>query len=88
MWSNPHVYIGLTVMEPRGTLNTYMLECASPIVLERLGWQSDMLKRGDPITVIMSPLRNGDPGGLLKQLVMPDGRRFSDGTLAGDPNIE
>jgi hypothetical protein len=88
MWSNPHVYIGLAVMEPRGTLNTYVVECASPVILQRAGWQNDMLKPGDPVTVIMAPLRSGDPGGLLKQLIMPDGRRLSDGALAGEPNIQ
>jgi len=87
MWSNPHVYIGLAVMEERGTLNTYILECAAPAILEREGWRSNMLKPGDRISVIVAPLKSGDPGGLVKQLIMPDGSRLSDGTLAGDPDI-
>ena len=88
IWSNPHVYIGLAVLEERGTLNTYTLECASPAILQRMGWKSNIIKPGDRITVIIAPLASGDPGGLVKQLIMPDGRRLSDGALVGDPNIE
>jgi hypothetical protein len=87
MWSNPHVYIGLAVQEERGTLNTYILECASPAILQRHGWRPDLLKPGDRITVIIAPLSSGDPGGLVKQLILPDGRRLGDGVLVGDPNI-
>jgi hypothetical protein len=88
MWSNPHVYIELAVREDRGTTNTYIVECASPGILDRLGWRVNLLKPGDQITVIIAPRRNGDPGGLLKQLTLPDGRKLSDGPLAGEPNIE
>ena len=33
-----------------------------------------MLKPGDTVTVIVSPLRNGDPAALLKQITLADGR--------------
>lgn len=88
LWSNPHVYIELAVREARGTTNTYTVECASPAILDRFGWQIDLLKAGEVISVIIAPLKSGDPGGLLKQLILPDGRKLSDGTLAGQPNIE
>jgi hypothetical protein len=88
MWSNPHVYIELAVREERGTTNTYTVECASPGILNRFGWQFNLLKPGEQITVIIAPLKSGDPGGLLKQLTLPDGRKLSDGPLAGEPNIE
>jgi hypothetical protein len=64
------------------------VECASPGILNRLGWRFNLLKPGDQITVIIAPRMNGDPGGLLKQLTLPDGRKLSDGPLAGEPNIE
>jgi hypothetical protein len=88
IWSNPHVYIGLAVLEERGTVNTYILECASPAILQRMGWRSNILKPGDRVTVIIAPLASGDPGGLLKQLIMPDGRRLSDGALVGSPSVQ
>lgn len=88
LWINPHVYIELAVREERGTTNTYTVQCASPGILDRFGWRMDMLRPGMQVTVIIAPLKSGDPGGLLKQLVLPDGRRLSDGTLVGPPNIE
>jgi hypothetical protein len=47
-----------------------------------------MIKPGDKITVIIAPLKTGEPGGLLKQLTLADGRQFSNGAPAGKPNIQ
>jgi hypothetical protein len=88
LWSNPHVYIELAVREERGTTNTYTLECASPGILTRAGWQFNILKPGEQVTVVIAPLKNGDPGGLLKQLILPDGRKLAAGALAGEPDVE
>ena len=38
--------------------------------------------------MIIAPLRTGEPGGLLKQITLPDGRKFGNGGPAGKPNIE
>ncbi|MEP7242459.1 MAG: DUF6152 family protein [Gammaproteobacteria bacterium] len=90
-WTNPHVYIemdGKPVkdegQEPKG----YTIECASPGILNRVGWKFNMVKPGDVVTVIIAPLRTGEPGGLLKQITLPDGRKFLNGGPAGKPNIE
>jgi hypothetical protein len=88
IWSNPHVYIQVAVQEERGTRNTYTLECASPAILQREGWHLNVIKVGEQVSVIIAPLRNGDPGGLLKELILPDGRRLSDGALVGEPSID
>jgi hypothetical protein len=47
-----------------------------------------MIKPGDHITVIASPLRNGEPGALLKQIVLADGKKYSNGAVAGRATIE
>jgi hypothetical protein len=47
-----------------------------------------MLKPGDTVTVIVSPLRNGDPAALLKQITLADGRTFTNGAAAGRANIQ
>jgi hypothetical protein len=91
-WTNPHVYIemdGRNVKEETGTdAKHYTIECASPGILNRIGWKFNMVKEGDAITVIIAPLRSGEPGGLLKQITLPDGRKFLNGGPAGKPNIE
>jgi hypothetical protein len=90
-WTNPHVYIemdGKPVKEETGDPRHYTIECASPGILNRIGWKFNMVKEGDVVTVIIAPLRSGEPGGLLKQITLPDGRKFLNGGPAGKPNIE
>ena len=42
-----------------------------------------MIKTGDELTVIVAPLHTGEPGALLKQVTLPDGRVFANGGPAG-----
>jgi hypothetical protein len=90
-WTNPHVYIemdGLNLKVENAHVQHYTIECASPGILNRVGWKFNMVKPGDVITVIIAPLRTGEPGGLLKQITLADGRKFGNGGPAGKPNIE
>ncbi|HVY80168.1 MAG TPA: DUF6152 family protein [Steroidobacteraceae bacterium] len=90
-WTNPHVYIeldGRNVKDETSQTQHYTIECASPGILNRVGWKFNMIKPGDVITVIIAPLRSGESGGLLKQVTLPDGRKFGNGGPAGKPNIE
>jgi hypothetical protein len=87
-WTNPHVYIDLDVPNPQGEIKHYTIECANPGILDRIGWKFNMIKQGDQITTIIAPLRTGEAGGLLKQVTLPDGRKFLNGGPAGPPNIQ
>ena len=40
------------------------------------------------LTVIVSPLRNGEPAALLKQMTLADGTKYSNGAAAGRATIE
>ena len=48
----------------------------------------DSFQLASASTTIIAPLRTGEPGGLLKQVTLADGRKFSNGGPAGKPNIE
>jgi len=87
-WTNPHVYIDLDVPQDQGDLKHYTIECANPGILDRIGWKFNMIKVGDKITTIIAPLRTGEPGGLLKQVTLADGRKFENGGPAGKANIQ
>jgi hypothetical protein len=90
-WTNPHVYIemdGRNAKDEKAQSQHYTIECASPGILNRVGWKFNMVKPGDVITVIIAPLRTGEAGGLLKQITLADGRKFGNGGPAGKPNIE
>jgi hypothetical protein len=87
-WRNPHVYIEMDVADKSsGKPHHWLIECANPGILNRVGWKHNMIKAGDAITVIASPLRNGDPAALLKQITLADGRKFSNGGPAGRATI-
>jgi len=86
-WQNPHVYIELSAPDAKGETRTWTIECANPGILNRVGWKFNMIKTSDTITVIVAPLRTGEPGALLKQIKLADGRIFGNGGPAGPPNI-
>jgi hypothetical protein len=88
-WGNPHVYLEIDAPDPKtGVQKHWLIECASTSILNRAGWKFNMIKAGDTITAIVSPLRNGEPAALLKAITLPDGRKFTNGAAAGRATIE
>ena len=49
-WTNPHVYVYLTVKNDRGEDEEWAVELDSPSALTRHGWSRDTLKPGDAVT--------------------------------------
>jgi hypothetical protein len=82
-WTNPHVYIELDVpAAPKGARH-WTIELGSPSILQRAGWKFNSIKKGDAITALVSPLRNGEPGSLLTRLTLSDGRVLTNGGATG-----
>jgi hypothetical protein len=77
-WTNPHVWIELTVDEKDGPV-TYAFEGAAIAVLKRVGWTKDSVKAGDVVTVVGHPYKNGKPGGSIDHLILADGRKLGTG---------
>ena len=77
-WTNPHVWIELTVDEKDGPV-TYAFEGAAIAVLKRVGWTKDSIKAGDVVTVFGHPYKNGRPGGSIDHLILADGRKLGTG---------
>jgi len=81
-WTNPHVFIQLAVPEG-AAVKQYSVECASPNVLTRVGWKWNDIKTGDKVTLLVNPLKSGQPGGMLEKATLADGRVLSDGNPPG-----
>jgi hypothetical protein len=77
-WTNPHVWVELTVQEKDGPV-TYSFEGAAIAVLKRVGWTKDSVKAGDVVTVVGHPYKNGKPGGSIDHLILADGRKLGTG---------
>ncbi len=89
-WGNPHVYIEVDAADAvkGGEKRHWLIECASTSILNRAGWKFNIVKPGDQVTIIVSPLRTGEPAALLKQIVLADGRKLTNGAAAGRATIE
>ena len=74
-WTNPHAFIELDAEGGRH----WSIELNSPNNLKRQGWSRAALKPGDKVTLRMSPLRNGKPGGLFLDLTKADGSVLDSG---------
>ncbi|MEP7243474.1 MAG: DUF6152 family protein [Gammaproteobacteria bacterium] len=77
-WTNPHVWIEITVSEKKGPVD-YAFEGAAIAVLKRVGWTKASVKVGDVVTVVGHPYKNGRPGGSIDHLILPDGHKLGTG---------
>ena len=78
-WTNPHAYIEVDTTDSQGGQKHWSIELGSPSILMRAGWKFNILKKGDRITAVVSPLRNGEAGSLLNRLTLADGRVLMNG---------
>jgi hypothetical protein len=72
-WSNPHVWIFLSVVDDKGVKVDWAIEGRTPGQLLRSGWSKSSLKPGDVITVDFSPAKDGSKIGLLTRVRLADG---------------
>ena len=82
-WTNPHAFIELEA--PDGKL--WSVELNSPNNLVRQGWKRTALKPGDKVTVVLNPLRNGQPGGLFNGVTLPSGQVLGSLKPTGPINV-
>lgn len=78
-WTNPHAYIELDVPDAKGAVTHFSIECTSINMMQRAGWRSNMIKAGDKVKAIIAPLVSGQPGGLLLEVTLPDGKTLEPG---------
>ena len=76
-WTNPHVWIFLSVDDGKGGKEAWEIEGRSPGVLARSGWSKTIFKVGDTITVDFSPARDGTRTGLTTRVTLADGTVLS-----------
>ena len=79
-WTNPHSSIQLDVPGANGSVERWGVEMGSPNSMAKAGWKSTLLKAGDTVTVVVNPLKSGEPGGIFVSITLADGR-----TLGGRP---
>ncbi len=75
-WTNPHTFMVLIVPKAGGPDAEWRIEGQSTEVLRLKGWNRDMVKVGDKVTVHIKPLKNGTNGGQLAGVTAADGQVY------------
>jgi hypothetical protein len=72
--SNPHMQLTIVATTGKDAGKVIQLEGQSVQNMYRLGFRRGMFNVGDTLTVVYSPLRNGDLGGLFTSITTADGK--------------
>ena len=80
-WTNPHAILELDTPGP-GAAKHFTLELPSINMMQRIGWRSNFIKAGDHVKAVVAPLLNGQSGGLLLEVTLPDGKTLQTGVPA------
>jgi hypothetical protein len=77
-WTNPHItFVVESDAKDSQPAQTYVFEVSSPGVLTRSGWTKRSLQPGDHAVFHYAPLRDGNPGGFLLSVKLPNGKELS-----------
>jgi hypothetical protein len=72
-WSNPHVWIILTVDDGKGNKVDWKVEGRPPGILGRAGWTPKSVQPGETITIDLSPAKDASTSGLIARVTKEDG---------------
>lgn len=73
-WVNPHTYVDLLVTESNGKKTAWSILSGTPTLNVRNGWKYNDIKKGDKVTVVGFPSRNGDSAAIMAHITLADGR--------------
>lgn len=68
-WTSPHTWLYATAENG----DKYTIEGGNPGLMRRQGFTKGSMKPGIKVTVYMAPLRNGQKGGAINAVVLPNG---------------
>jgi hypothetical protein len=85
-WTNPHSWLRIIVEnETTHQPQQWSIELASTGQQARIGWNPEIVKPGDKVSVEINPLRDGTRGGTLLLITLPDGTKLGHGGQRGNP---
>jgi len=72
-WSNPHIWVIVTVDDGKGNKMDWKVEGRPPGILLRSGWTPKSIQVGETITVDLSPAKDDTASGLMARVTKADG---------------
>ena len=73
-WTSPHTWL----FAEAANGDRYTLEGGNPGLMRRQGFAKGSFRPGMRVTVYMAPLRNGQKGGAINAVTLPDGRTLGE----------
>jgi hypothetical protein len=77
IWANPHCFLKFDVSDDKGNVAHWTAETAPPASMRDRGWTNNTFKAGDQVTVWMLTVKNGQPVGRIRQIVLPSGQTLT-----------
>jgi len=77
VWSNPHCFLKFDVQEKDGTVRNWTVETSNPPDMVNRGWSRRSFKGGEKVTVVVEPVKSGNPVGRLLTVTFADGKVLS-----------
>jgi len=82
-WTNPHARFYLDVKDQSGVVIHWELEMGSVNTLVRAGWNRNMLKAGDNVTIEGYLAKDGSHLANARLVTLSDGRKLTGGSSYG-----
>jgi len=76
IWSNPHCFLQFDAKDATGTIRNWAVETQNPTAMTQRGFSRTLFKAGDEVTVIIEPVKNGQPIGRLLTVVLANGQKL------------
>jgi hypothetical protein len=76
VWSNPHSVLKLDVKAADGTAKSWSVATSNVADLSKRVWSRRTFKAGDEVTVLIQPAKSGQPVGMIRNVVLADGRKL------------
>jgi hypothetical protein len=84
-WANPHCQVLFDAKDTSGKVVNWAIETLAPAVLKRAGWSPETLHPGDQITITLAPSMRGTPVGMIRKVVLSNGKELTGGTIGELP---
>ena len=72
-WANPHCLLRFEVRTDSGEVVRWVAETQAPPNMIPWGWSKQSFTAGDEVTLVVEPVKNGQPLGRILQAVLADG---------------
>ena len=76
VWSNPHSILRLDVKAEDGTVKQWSVATANVADLSKRGWTRRTFSPGDAVTVTIQPAKSGQPVGMIRNVLLADGKKL------------